>query len=409
MAKFIKELYDELLAIRTYLIKIGPSRRHGNILNTKLSEAKVIVEQYNNYLHNISRVERLNANEQTLINTYCENFSKLYKEICELCQQSEVLDNLPNMEKFDLKVALSLLPVMTDEVSVTRQLIDGIEYYSSVIDDESKKKLANFVIKSRLSQGAKLKLNDQYDRVSDLLTDMKRILLPQKSASSLQKQLLNFRQNDMSIDDFGKKLSEMFVDLTISQSDGNTEKYNILKAINEKQAIRQFSDGLRNHRISTIISAQRFGSLKDAIQAAVDEEVASSNTSPGIMSMRYNNNNFRTGQQYSNRGFGGGGRGRQRGRGRGSGRGSQPFKGARQWGQQPQSQPSGYQHPTHRGGRGYYRGNSFNNNYRGNRQYRGHIRTVTNESQASQAAQPQPSTSAQRVQHHESENEFFRV
>lgn len=80
----------------------------------------------------------------------------------------------------------------------------------------------------------------------------------------------------MPIVDYGKLITELFVDLTISQADGNTECYNILKSINEKQAIKQFSDGLRNRRIGTIISARNYSSLKDAIQAAQDEETSSS-------------------------------------------------------------------------------------------------------------------------------------
>ncbi|KAF9797300.1 hypothetical protein SFRURICE_006282 [Spodoptera frugiperda] len=47
-------------------------------------------------------------------------------------------------------------------------------------------------------------------------------------------------------------------------------------SVNEKQAIKQFSDGLRNRRIRRIISARNYSSLKDAIQAAQDEETSSS-------------------------------------------------------------------------------------------------------------------------------------
>lgn len=393
MATFLKELYGELLSIRQYLIKIGPVRRKGNILQKKLSEAKLIVQQYNTYIENISKVERLDKSEDIIISQYCEDFTRLYKEIFKLCQYSESLENLTKMEDFDLKVALNLLPVMNDDLSKTQQLIDGIDYYSTVIKSDSHDQLISFVLKSRLSQAAKLKLATTYKSISDLLQDMRNILLPKKSASALQKQLLNLKQNDLSIDNYGKKLSEMFVDLTISQSEGNCENFKILRSINEKQAIRQFSDGLRNRRIGTIVAAQRYESLKDAIQAALDEDISSLNSTGDVLTMNQNNNkNFKNNsrqQQYRNY---------QRGtynasRGRGYGRGWQPRGGGRQW--FSQSQPRG----TAPRSRASYRGNGFyNNNNRARGQSRGQIRVI--------AEEPQPSTSS--TQNVESENQFFR-
>lgn len=389
MATFLKELYNNLLEIRTYLIKIGPSRRQGNILQKKLSEARLIAQKYNTFIENISKVERLDTSENDLIDKYCKDFTNLYKEISTLCEST-------TMEKFNLKVALSLLPVMSDEIHNTRQLIDAIDYYRTIIDNDSQAQLISFVLKSRLSQAAKLKLGTDYKNVSALLTDMRERLLPKKSASALQKQLLNVKQNDLSVDDFGKTLSEMFVDLTLSQSEGDAEKYNILKGINERQAIRQFSEGLRNRRIGTIISAQKFENLKDAIQAAVDEDGLSSNSMAEIMTMRrtnryYNNNSRQPQYQGQQRNIYGAGRGR----GRGAGRRSWPSRGARQWSQQ--AQPRGGYVPQ---ARSHNRGTVFHNSTRGNRPYRGQIRVLADD-------QPGPSTSS-AVQV-ESENEFFRV
>ncbi|KAH9635596.1 hypothetical protein HF086_012265 [Spodoptera exigua] len=78
-------------------------------------------------------------------------------------------------------------------------------------------------------------------------------------------------------------LTELFVDLTITQSEGKEEVFKILKPINEKQAIKSFAEGLRNRRLSTLISARNYTSLKDAVQAAVDEETSSPSTSGDVM------------------------------------------------------------------------------------------------------------------------------
>ncbi|XP_053602910.2 uncharacterized protein LOC128670915 [Plodia interpunctella] len=187
-------------------------------------------------------------------------------------------------DKFNLKVALSLLPVMSDDVDTIKQLIENIAYYNSVLTKpECKNKLIMFVLKSRISQSAKLKLESGYDTVEDLLKDMRRQLIPQKAATAIQSKLQRARQNNKTIADFGKEISELFADLTVSQADGDPSSSKLLKSINEKYAIKRFADGLRNQRLSTIIAARNFSSLKDAIQSAQDEEVSTSTGTEEVM------------------------------------------------------------------------------------------------------------------------------
>ncbi|XP_060809983.1 uncharacterized protein LOC132904069 [Amyelois transitella] len=211
MPTLLQALFSELKQIRTYLIKIGPTRRKGNILVNKLEAANSLYEQYNNW------VEEYKGDESEILE-YCNQFELLYQSIVELCQSDKASE--VNMPTFDLKTALHLMPCMNDTEANTKQLIDNIEYYDSLLDTE------------------------QY---------------------------------------FGMQLSNLFVDLTISQAEGNSNKYEILKPLNEKIAIKRFADGLRNRRLSTIIAARNFNSLKDAIQAAQDEEVSSSSGSGEIM------------------------------------------------------------------------------------------------------------------------------
>lgn len=63
----------------------------------------------------------------------------------------------------------------------------------------------------------------------------------------------------------------------------------LLKNVNEKFAIKKFADGLRNRRLSTVIAARNYKSLKDAIQAAKEEETEGSSTSGDVMGMYQNN------------------------------------------------------------------------------------------------------------------------
>lgn len=293
MADYIEKLCNELVAVRQYLIKIGPKRRSrkGERVQQYIQNVEEIVTQYNTYLDRISKVLQFkDEHEKKLILKYSSDFKTIYDNIQTLLQTCEgnvseesSEEEKIKMAKFDLKVALSLLPAMTDAEQNTKDLISAIEYYSSTLDKDSEVQLITFVLKTRLSQSARLRLSSAYQSVDELLSDMKRQLLPQKSATALQTKLQQARQHEKSIVDFGKEITELFVDLTISQSEGNSRNYDVLRPINEKVAIRRFADGLRNRRVGTIITARNFSTLKDAIQTAQDEEISTgASTSSGV-------------------------------------------------------------------------------------------------------------------------------
>lgn len=281
MAEDLVRMLNDLKTVRTYLVKIGPDRRTGKIVNIKKEEANKLFEEYNTFV-NILKSQESYQEQRSLTDKICLEIQRIYLEIIDLCSGSGSKKQSSKMssESFDLKIALNLLPVMNDNDDTTKQLIEGIEYYSAVLSNEvCKNKLIQFVLKSRLSQKAKLLLCSKYDTIDDLIRDMRKILLPQKSYTALHAKLQQSRQNEKSISDFGRELSELFVDLTISQADGNSKNYEILRPLNEKLAIKRFSDGLRNRRTSTIIAARNFSSLSDAVQSAMDEELSAPSTS----------------------------------------------------------------------------------------------------------------------------------
>lgn len=205
-----------------------------------------------------------------------------------MCSSTEVSDK---MESFSLKTAVALLPVMNDTENVTKQLISAIELYSSMLNDKSKPILINFILKTRLSENAKLRLNQNYPTVQLLVDDMKKYLISKKSFTALQEQLMRCKQNQRDIEDYGKEIENLFVNLTISQADSDTKKYDVLKPLNEKMAIKRFATGLQNKHISTIISARNYDSLKDAIRDAADEHTS---MCPRDSIMKLTNNSLNT-------------------------------------------------------------------------------------------------------------------
>ncbi|KAJ8711444.1 hypothetical protein PYW07_008686 [Mythimna separata] len=317
MADILECLHKDLKEIRKYLIKIGPERRQGNISVLKLAAANSLYSQYTSLISKIQTdIKKGNIDDKSVevINRYSSEFLCLYNEIIDLCSKDKERTITMNSETyFDLKIALNLLPVMNDDDDVTKKLIENIEYYDSILDkSECKKKLILFVLKSRLSQNAKLKLSSDYSSIEGLIKDMRQLLLPRKSPTALQTKLQRATQKNKSVADFGKEITELFVELTISQAEGDSTKYNVLKPINEKYAIKRFADGLGNDRLSTIIAARNFTSLKDAVQAAQDEEVSTSADSTEVLGMYQDKAN--TSEKTPNRFYRGRGRNsRQRG------------------------------------------------------------------------------------------------
>lgn len=283
MVAEIQLLLNTLIEVRKYVIKLNKASRKGTLGQNKLTEANNLYELYQNELkifNNRIKEGKLDKNTIATLHDICSRFDSVYKDILNILTL-ESDSETDEMENFDLKTACSLLPIMTGDEGLTQDLINNIELYDTMLKEEHKKHLINFVLKSRLSKSAKLRLSSTYSTVKDLVHAMKTQLLTLKSATSIQQQLNNIKQSSMTIEKFGSNIETLFVDLTISQSNGDEKTYAILRPINEKMATKRFSDGLRDSRLSTIIAARDYSSLKDAIRAAKDEELSSPPSTSG--------------------------------------------------------------------------------------------------------------------------------
>lgn len=299
MLSLLSTLYEKLVEVRKYVIKLSKAKRNGELAKTKINEANDLRKTFQEHVQILSckiKSGGVDIQNTPVISELCHKFENTYKEILTLCDLEECpgresdnsFNSFPSdesdteMESFNLKTACTLLPTMTGNESVTIQLIENIELYESMLKPEYHQNLINFVLKSRLTQSAKLRLASTYADVDSLIKDMKIQLLTQKSASAIQTQLQTVKQSTKTIDRFGSEIESLFVDLTIAQSDGNSATYDILRPINEKLAIKRFSDGLRDSRLSTIIAARNYSSLKDAIRGAKDEELSGPPSTSGV-------------------------------------------------------------------------------------------------------------------------------
>ncbi|KAF9416260.1 hypothetical protein HW555_006334 [Spodoptera exigua] len=211
----LNDIYEKLRKLKENLFKLSLERRTPERLKEKLNEATIIYNDYSVLFVSIRKQidnKTISGESLSLVKSHCDKIVELNAQIQEFCsklhlpvtrsscEQFGETSNLESKMEFNLKIALSLLPVMNNEELTTH----GIEYYSSTLKTEQcKLSLINFVLKSRLSQQAKLSLKSDYPSIDALLTDMRMILLPKKSAIALQNKLQTSRQDQRSINDYG--------------------------------------------------------------------------------------------------------------------------------------------------------------------------------------------------------------
>lgn len=332
MSKFesLKILYDEFSKFHTNLGKDNNDRRKDSRTTerylSKLEDLKTSVEEIRKEVNEkylepeakekfqllIVKIERL----QTDIFVTLENRLKLSNLVHHSngssSNNSSQITGIPTeistmSENFDLKTATSLIPSMDGSENGTRRLIDAIELYESLLNDAGKQLLIRFVLKTKLTEAAKIRLNPDYQSVQGLLNDISKHLLSKKSASALSASLHSARQKHKSINEFGQEIEEMMLNLTISQADGDKNALKCLPQINEKLAITAFANGLRDPNLRTIIKARNYSSLKDAISGAKDEEISNrAGASEQVFQYSTRNKrstrNFRGSRQFNQRG-----------------------------------------------------------------------------------------------------------
>lgn len=154
MADRLIEFYKQLFEIRKYLIKKGQSRYKCSVTPIKLKEANVLLDKCKLLLSDLNKSQ--DKKELELITDTYENICSLFSEISSLCTLPSFELKLGKMD-FDVKTACSLIPILDDKEDTTKRLIDAVDMYADMISKDSQQLLIKFVLKSRLSEYAKLR------------------------------------------------------------------------------------------------------------------------------------------------------------------------------------------------------------------------------------------------------------
>lgn len=304
------QLYEDSKVFKSNRVKDNQDRRRNiELTNTYKSELDKFAERLK-ILKLKSSKDIRNVDIITQIKTYIvgieNNISEIRNILDSRSQESSI------MESFDLKVASSLLPSMDGNEDTTKKLIDSIMLYAELLKTDHKKYLINYVLKTRLSENAKIRLEKQYDSVENLIKDMKDNFVTKKSATTISNLLHNARQQGNTIAEFANNIEQLLSDLSLAQAGNDEDLLKVLRPVNEKIAINSFCNGIRNHELKTILKSRNCQTLKDAINVATDEELNTpSKSNVFYCNKRGNYNNYRNqnqfnknpfNQNYSNRG-----------------------------------------------------------------------------------------------------------
>ncbi|KAK9730845.1 Integrase zinc binding domain [Popillia japonica] len=264
-----KVLHDELKVFKNNITKDRQERR----TNVELTQKKLVeLEKFSTRLQElkIASISEKNLDVVSEIKLYVHTIYSLINETNKILASR--LESNVNMESFSLKTAGSLLPCMDGDENTTKKLIDSITLYADLLKADDKKHLINFVLKTRISENAKIRLNKSYDSVDELIKDIRTNFVARKSATTISTQLHQIKQQNKTLSEFGQEIEQLLSDLTLAQADGNENLLNYLRPVNEKIAINSFSNGVRSQELRTILKSRNCESLKEAINTAIDEE-----------------------------------------------------------------------------------------------------------------------------------------
>lgn len=397
-------IYEEIKVFHRNLGKDNSDRRSNlditqkyiNKLDRIKNNFSAEINKYHKEVHKQDIVEQtksyISTIEKYIVNT--ENILKARLDSSSITTSSSDESSLINKdrvnivkyemsEKFNLKTAAAIIPLMDSSEDTIKAIIDAIELYDSLLDSDGKKLLTKYVLKARISESAKLRLEKSYLSNQDLINDIKSRLLTKKSAAALSLELHNMKQNRKSIDQYGKSIEDLMVNLTLAQSNGNDNAATVLAEANEKIAINAFANGLVDNDLRIIIKSRNFARLNDAIRAAQDEDNSKKNNGSQVFHLRGRTNNFRG---FRNQGY--------RGNSNNWHRGTKHY-----FSNKPAQENSNYRNANRPNrGQGYYRGNNQKRvNFRGTQNTKTgfHIQNGSNDNEAG------PSTSG-------TDGRFFR-
>lgn len=296
-----QRILEDITILNRNLTKDTIERRKNKLITDKwVEKLRTITEQFRT-VHKIYKGDSCKAAEDKFIADIIAKIGEKIEKVQTELRKRQVEHNNDKMgEKFELKTAGNLIPHIGNTEESIRAFIDAIELYDEFLDNEGKPQLTKYLLKVKLTQAAKLRLKTTYNSNAALITDIKEKFLVKQSIPVLSAEINSAKQENRSIEKFGRSLEELMAKLTIAQAEGNRDAEEVLAKVNEKIAISVFTNGLKNDKIKTILKAKNFSTLAEAITSAKNEESLTRTETAGMYHM---NKTYRGGRRNTTNGY----------------------------------------------------------------------------------------------------------
>ncbi|KAI4458041.1 hypothetical protein MML48_7g00013152 [Holotrichia oblita] len=166
--KDLQALHDVIKVFKSNISKDSLERRRN------IDETQKKITELDSYEARLNKLKvDIHKSQETLelvsnIKTFVKAIDTLINE-CRITLQNR-LEIKDTIESFSLKTANSLVPSMDSSEDTTKKSIHSISLYADLINPENKAgHLIKFILKTRLSENTKIRLDKSYDTVEDLL------------------------------------------------------------------------------------------------------------------------------------------------------------------------------------------------------------------------------------------------
>uniref|UniRef100_A0A6P7GNH6 Uncharacterized protein LOC114340967 isoform X2 n=1 Tax=Diabrotica virgifera virgifera TaxID=50390 RepID=A0A6P7GNH6_DIAVI len=216
----IQRIVEDITILNRNLTKDTIERRKNKLITDKwLEKLRTITEQFRT-VHKIYKGDSCKAAEDKFIADIIAKIGEKIGKVQTELRKRQVEHNNDKMgEKFELKTAGNLIPHIGNTEESIRAFIDAIELYDEFLDDEGKPQLTKYLLKVKPTQAAKLRLKTSYNSNAALITDIKEKFLVKQSIPVLSAEINSAKQENRSIEKFGRSLEERKAKLTIAQAE----------------------------------------------------------------------------------------------------------------------------------------------------------------------------------------------
>ena len=185
-------------------------------------------------------------------------------------------NNLVKMASFDIMHTVKLVPEFNGESSQLTNFLNLVEYVNDTLKDDDKKKLIEFVIKTKLSEKARKKIasNIKIEDFEQLRNIFEKTFKSNRSALVVQTELMSTTQGKNTLTSYINKVQNLTFELSNLQMAHRSQlEKDVITVMNEQMASNIFKKGLSEPIRSVVLSA-RVETLQNAIDIACEAEAS---------------------------------------------------------------------------------------------------------------------------------------